>query len=297
MTDLNLDEELHKECMIECDCMIGYDSNEEICRGKWKFANLDVIVKTRFNQKRTAPIPRNDRLLHELSPHPNIITLYKIACSSPLTPRYLQYIFPHSYIACLHNLLCHPQTSFNPEAESDIDQDQHYKITNEKCVQWAQDVAMGMDYLHSKEILHCNLMSACVWISNRNVAVLSDLSSACHVNKVNKVDVAGTARWRAPELMERNCIVTKESDVYSYGMVLYELNYRKLPFSDKTSIRADFEASKCKRPHLDQETPQYLTRLMEGCWNRKPQERPHFRDIILAFECKIFPLPLIFKEL
>ena len=284
MEDLDL-EDLHKECNIECQCERGHECYGDVYKGKWKSGdNLDVIIKIRYYRKRNE---WNNSLLLELSRHPNIITLYGIVCSSPPTRRYLHYIFPCSYVACLHNLFC-------PQGLGGKSEDQReYNFTYDDCLRWAQNIGEGMNHLHSNEILHCNLTSACVWINNRDIAVLSDLSSACHVDKVNEVDVAGTARWRAPELMTLHCIVTKESDVYSYGIVLYELIYKKLPFIDERSIGADFKVSQCKRPDLELEvkTPQYVKNLMESCWNHDIQKRPNFHEITLVFDCQKFPLP------
>ena len=284
MEDLDR-KELHKECNIECQCEMGHKCYGEVYKGKWKSGkNLDVTIKIRYYRKRSE---LNNSLLLELSRHPNIITLFGIVCSSPPTSRYLHYIFPCSYVACLHNLFC-------PHGEKS--EEDQYNFTDENCLRWAQNIGEGMNHLHSNEILHCNLMSACVWINNRDVAVLSDLSSACHVDKVNEVDVAGTARWRAPELMTLHCNVTKESDVYSYGIVLYELIYRKLPFIDERSIDVDFKVSQCERPELDVKTPQYLKNLMQSCWSHEIQQRPNFREITLAFDCQKFPLPFKIRK-
>ena len=49
-----------------------------------------------------------------------------------------------------------------------------------------------------------------------------------------RLKLSGTVRWHPPELFKRGAVNTQATDVYSYGMILWEIASRKLPFSDAT---------------------------------------------------------------
>ena len=83
----------------------------------------------------------------------------------------------------------------------------------------------------------------------------------------------------APEVL-RGRKHTKASDVYGFGMVMYELLTGKPPFfgelQDWSLITAIIEGS---RPHVPRYTPQFYRELMEQCWDSEPSKRPTSDEI------------------
>lgn len=90
----------------------------------------------------------------------------------------------------------------------------------------------------------------------------------------------GTMFWQAPEVMESQ-LYTEAADVYSFGMVMWEVFTRKVPFPDMNPHQAALAVlTENKRPAIPSFVPPGFHRLIEECWHRAPARRPAFRDII-----------------
>ncbi|KAG2979905.1 hypothetical protein PC118_g11521 [Phytophthora cactorum] len=121
------------------------------------------------------------------------------------------------------------------------------------------EMAMGMNYLHLCSIMHRDLKS-------------------------------GTYRWMAPEVIRHEPYSSK-ADVYSFGIVLWELLARDQPFRGLTPIQAAFAVARQQmRPALPRQTPQKIGELIEHCWHHDPARRPDFGAILEA-------LPLVKRSL
>lgn len=89
----------------------------------------------------------------------------------------------------------------------------------------------------------------------------------------------------APELLEGKQYSIKV-DVYSYGILLWEILSRKTPYKNLNSPMAilKYVAIDKKRPSLDlidSECPKEIIEVMERCWEHEPSKRPDFRRIII----------------
>ena len=94
----------------------------------------------------------------------------------------------------------------------------------------------------------------------------------------------------APEVVEEvEANITKMCDVFSYGMVLYEIFDRKIPFADiPGDAVAGVAVLQGKRPPIPDNLPLYLHPLLEACWKKDPSQRPQFESIILAIQTQSF---------
>ena len=102
------------------------------------------------------------------------------------------------------------------------------------------EIGEGVNYLHQKEIIHRDLKSLNVLLDSDLHAKISDFGLSKVKLETSSTSTttrtqAGTVRWKAPELFKRKAVPTKASDVYSYGMVLWEITSRQIPFKDATS--------------------------------------------------------------
>ena len=98
----------------------------------------------------------------------------------------------------------------------------------------------------------------------------------------------GTPMWMAPEVLagER---YGPSADVYSYGIVLWEIAAHSIPWSDLpdgpfflNQLRAKIEAG--ERPAVDPTWPRDYVALMRACWAGPPHDRPQFKDIARQLE-------------
>ncbi|KAG7098230.1 hypothetical protein E1B28_000197 [Marasmius oreades] len=148
----------------------------------------------------------------------------------------------------------------------------------------AYDVASGLEYLHDRKIVHGDLkgvnilirtlkpLRAC--IGDFGLSRVSD-DHAISLSTTSQSRVEGTLRWLAPELLlDPSCRLSKESDIYAYGCVCYEIFAREVPFFEEPSEGAVVLAI------VDGKHPSRLDRLeddewnlMLACWSSPPAAR------------------------
>jgi len=162
---------------------------------------------------------------------------------------------------------------------------------------WLQleDIARGLSYLHSSVpgIVHGDLKATNVLISDSGEAVLCDFGLAGVIE-----DLTGTSyqtaledsenyRWTAPELLfGADPHVTRESDLWSLGMVLYELLALKQPFAGMQTAHVVLALNSGKRPPRPgaEATIRGLSdevwALTQSCWSPEPGKRPLAEDVL-----------------
>lgn len=149
----------------------------------------------------------------------------------------------------------------------------------------ATEVADGMRYLHSQGVLHRDLKSTNILISSDGSARIVDFGLSCFSARgMDLTAETGTYRWMAPEVI-RHEPYSEAADVYSYGIVLWELVSRQQPFSGLTPIQAAFAvARQGLRPQLPPDVQPLLAGLIRRCWAANPAMRPSFNQI-----CALLP--------
>ena len=92
--------------------------------------------------------------------------------------------------------------------------------------------------------------------------------------------VCGTPCWVAPEIF-RGEIYTEKVDIYSFGIVLWELFCFKKPHQNHDAMELPYLVSrKGLRPDLPGHCPRSLLNLMEDCWAEHPPTRPPFKEVL-----------------
>ncbi|KAG0252473.1 hypothetical protein DFQ27_008058, partial [Actinomortierella ambigua] len=151
---------------------------------------------------------------------------------------------------------------------------------------FAREMVLGLAYIHSEGVLHLDLKSENVLLTNRFEVKLCDFGRAT----IKSTSVAtnstetqqGAVRWMAPELFVDRPMCSTKSDVYSLGMVMWEMAANcTTPFKayhDNATVIALVKDG--KREHLPVGTPAHYRAWVEQCWDHDPSQRPEAIDFI-----------------
>ncbi|XP_006900121.1 PREDICTED: leucine-rich repeat serine/threonine-protein kinase 1 [Elephantulus edwardii] len=145
----------------------------------------------------------------------------------------------------------------------------------------AYQIASGLAYLHKKNIIFCDLKSDNILVWSLDVREhinikLSDYGISRQSFHEGALGVEGTPGYQAPEVRPR-IVYDEKVDMFSYGMVLYELLSGQRPALGHHQLQIAKKLSKGVRPVLGQpEEVQFhrLQALMTECWDTKPEKRP-----------------------
>eukprot|EP00128_Syssomonas_multiformis_P000547 Colp12_sorted_trinity150504_noHs@10977 len=156
-------------------------------------------------------------------------------------------------------------------------------------VHWATQIAHGMHYLHykaPKKIIHRDLKSANILIGHNNVAKISDFGTAREFNgKTTSMSFQGTVAWMSPEVI-RNEPSNRAVDVWSFGVVLWELLTGQVPYANvETSAIIWGVGGNSLHLPIPASCPHGFAALMRACWDPSPKSRPSFKRILLELDC------------
>jgi tRNA A-37 threonylcarbamoyl transferase component Bud32 len=141
----------------------------------------------------------------------------------------------------------------------------------DRVLSFAIDIARGMEYLHSQGVLHLDLKSHNLVLTDNYRIKVTDFGVARTQSDCDSLTPdPGTYRWMAPELFSKKTLSTKV-DVYSFGIILWEMVTGHIPYEEMTSVQAAFAVVDSHvRPKVPDDCPRQLKRLMEDCWADNP---------------------------
>ncbi|KAJ7747345.1 hypothetical protein B0H16DRAFT_1675699 [Mycena metata] len=155
-------------------------------------------------------------------------------------------------------------------------------------LRFMHEIAKGMDYLHSKGVLHGDLKAANILVDDHIHCLVSDFGQSEMKSEVFRISGTspphGTLRWQAPELMSGHCQLTTAMDVYGFAMCCVEiLTMGRIPWpvSNDDDVRY-FVTKENTRPTIPPSrfnTPA-LQEILRVCWHKDPFVRPPFSKIV-----------------
>uniref|UniRef100_A0A3Q1JRE4 non-specific serine/threonine protein kinase n=1 Tax=Anabas testudineus TaxID=64144 RepID=A0A3Q1JRE4_ANATE len=176
-----------------------------------------------------------------------------------------------------------------------------------KLIDIARQTAQGMDYLHAKSIIHRDLKSNNIFLHDDLTVKIGDFGLATVKSRWSGShqfeQLSGSILWMAPEvirLQDKNPY-SFQSDVYAFGIVLYELMSGALPYSNINN--RDQIIFMVGRGYLSPDLskvrsncPKAMKRLMADCLKKKREERPLFPQILASIELLARSLPKIHRS-
>ena len=205
----------------------------------------------------------------------------------------------------------------------DVIHNEQFNLDNNFKFSMVMDVAQGMNFLHTMNVVHGYLSSSACHIDARWNVKVGDwqLTSLCNSQRGSRVasihqifentdnvednetNLANHQFWTAPELIENpRDQPTRASDVYSFCMTVIELFRRKHPFDEQLTAKEAKDiiqdiVTADVRPKITEDIPNALVPLLTQCWQHRPGARLAFPKIIKLIKVGRTMLYLMFFSL
>jgi serine/threonine protein kinase/ankyrin repeat protein/predicted nucleotidyltransferase len=251
------------------------DSFATTYTGLWndftEVAIKEFITTHNFVEKIFEEVGREAQLMANLC-SPRIVRLYGVCFEAPI--RFVMEYMPNGSLwALLHS-------------EEEIQWPQRIRI--------AMDVGEGLHFLHVQNpmILHRDIKSLNVLLDANFRAKLTGFDLAQVIRQTSSAEPqesqtnsVGTIIWMAPELFGDKREYSVASDVYAYGMVLWEIASRKIPFQDiANSSLISTRVREGEGEDIPAETPIKYSQLITKCWDGNKEARPKVKELLIELK-------------
>eukprot|EP01118_Nematostelium_gracile_P006220 TRINITY_DN2006_c0_g1_i2.p1 TRINITY_DN2006_c0_g1~~TRINITY_DN2006_c0_g1_i2.p1 ORF type:complete len:570 (+),score=96.57 TRINITY_DN2006_c0_g1_i2:39-1748(+) len=236
---------------------IGQGEFGVVYQGLWR--NAKVVMKTvkLSTDQAVADFYKEIQNLTKLRPHPNVCTFLGM-CSDPL---------------CIVTELV---------VKGSLDEllaDSHFKLDLKLAIDMCTNVATGLNHIHYENILHCDLAARNLLVTEQLTLKVADFGMSRLTNSgVYEVgrEKNFPVRWTSPETLT-NRTFTKASDIWSLGIVMWEILERKYPYHrwDNQTVLTEVLENHYRLPRpTTLLIPDKLWAMMLQCWAEDPYERP-----------------------
>ncbi|XP_007451935.1 PREDICTED: serine/threonine-protein kinase Nek4 [Lipotes vexillifer] len=154
-------------------------------------------------------------------------------------------------------------------------------LSESQVVEWFVQIAMALQYLHEKHILHRDLKTQNVFLTRKNIIKVGDLGIARVLE--NHCDMAstliGTPYYMSPEVFS-NKPYNYKSDVWALGCCVYEMATLKHAFNAKDMNSLVYRIIEGKLPPMPKDYSPELAEIIRSMLSKRPEERPSVRSIL-----------------
>ncbi|MCD7447593.1 hypothetical protein HAX54_032211 [Datura stramonium] len=243
---------------------IGQGAYGVVYHGIWK--GSDVAVKVYFGNQcgETTILDYKKEIdIMKRIRHPNVLLFMGAVSSQEKLAIVTEYLPRGSLFKALHR--------------------NNQPLDMKRRLRMALDVARGMSYLHRRNpsIVHRDLKSSNLLVDKSWTVKVGDfgLSTLKHATFLTENSEQGTPQWMAPEVL-RNEPSTEKSDVFSFGVILWELMTESIPWKDLNPLRVvGVVGFMDGRLDIPQKLDPRVSAIILDCWQSIPELRPSFEDI------------------
>ncbi|KAG2865815.1 hypothetical protein PC118_g2520 [Phytophthora cactorum] len=239
---------------------IGTGSSCQVYKGSWRGA--EVAVKSAVEREFANEVD----MMQQLGPNPSLVLLLAV-CANPLS-LVLEYL-PFSLFELINGV---------PDKTRRIPP---FPASWTKRVHMMLDIARGLQFLHSFDIIHRDLKSLNLLMTAEGRVKLADFGiSRSNDQSELMTGCCGTFQWMAPEVLT-SMKYSLSADVYSFGVIMWEICESAAPFKDLAPAQIPIAVvQERRRPIISPKTPPPLRNLIQRCWQHEPALRPTAAEVV-----------------
>ncbi|KAL9232821.1 hypothetical protein vseg_007886 [Gypsophila vaccaria] len=160
------------------------------------------------------------------------------------------------------------------------------KLPLKDVIQLALGLARGLNYLHSKKIVHRDVKTENMLLTYDRIVKIADFGVA-RVEAQNLKDMTGTTGtygYIAPEVLD-GMPYDHKCDVYSFGICLWEIYCCAMPYAEYSfSEVSSAIVARNLRPEIPRCCPNSVANIMKSCWDVQPEKRPEMDEVVKMLE-------------
>ena len=164
---------------------------------------------------------------------------------------------------------------------------EHGALDPQTAIHVMTQLAEGVLYAHQNKIIHRDLKSQNIMITEDQVVKITDFGIALSSNEADITQtntIMGSVHYLAPELARGN-LATERSDIYALGIILYELLTGDVPFKGEGAVNIALQHLEAEMPSIklvNDQLPNSLDNIISRCTSKQPSERYRSVDELLV---------------
>lgn len=250
---------------LSIDWLVGSGSFGHVYRGEYRGADVAIkkLKKQNMGNQQLEDFAKEAMVMVGLR-HPNIVLFMGVCLEPPDLCIVTEYMPRGSLYDVLH--------------------DPTIKLPFNVIRNMAMHVVKGLQFIHSAGMIHRDLKSPNLLVDSNWTIKIADFGLSCAKSQVTD-DVQISLLWTAPEILmrEKNCY-SEKSDVYSLGIIFWEMVSRQTPFSEFAAAAIPPVIVLGKRPPIHSEWNGTMKAVMAHCWDQNAAHRPLVREVRVTLE-------------
>jgi tRNA A-37 threonylcarbamoyl transferase component Bud32 len=246
--------------------LLGRGAYGQVHKARWNGVIVAVkqTLALQIDADAIAEFKREAKLLLNLQPHPSVVQVFGVSIRNGS----LFLVMEYAQLGSLESLWTRPEPP---------------KLSLGRKIRILASVARGLHHLHGAGIVHRDIAARNILIAKGWMPKITDFGMsrtlANAAEQGHTASMIGPIKSMSPESL-KDRIYSSKTDIYSFGILIYEVFAEKEPFAHLDLIGAATAIREHhKTPHLPRETPEAIRELAKDCWKLQPNERPDMREV------------------